>query len=385
MPTPSVIIPLWPRPGSSETLEWLTYVMDSEDGTEERTEMRSSPRQGFRYSYFESALRQAGVNNVLYGGRTQQWWVPAWSQVQAVGPVPAFQAFVDCDTRYSEYRVDGYALLWESPDHYSVIQTSAISDTQLTIPAPGSVGPTAFTDAYIMPLRTGYLTSNPSRSLDGKSSILTLAFAVEDNAELTVAAPTQYLGDDLYTDAGILDGGQTPEQLDARFDLFDPGLGIVSYRAPWTYIRPQRVHRMVADGAVEHWSIREFLHRRKGRSAQFWQPSFENDLRLNQTGALTTSIDVYPDDYDTYATDRSHIAVETLDGTWYPRAITGTTSVDSEHLTLDLDSSLGGFDASTVRRISFLGLRRLDTDRAEIAHVGATVFSCPVNTVEIQP
>src|SRR3546814_3068739 len=48
--------------------------------------------------------------------------------------------------------------------------------------------------------------------------------------------------------------------------------------------------------------------------------SFEADLILQSTGALTTTIQVRSDEYLRYAADRTHIAVETTTG-WLARAI----------------------------------------------------------------
>lgn len=352
--------------------------------------MRSAPRQSFQYSFYVPTERQAAINNLLYGGRDQQWWVPVWPQCQHVGAIPSFQTFVECDTTLSEYRLNEYAMVWESPDRYTIFEVANTStDTHLNIPAPGSVGTPAFTDAWVMPVRIGYLEGDPSRSFDGRKSSLDLTFNVEDNAELAVADPTQYLGFDLYTDPGLLDGGSLMERLVSRIDLMDPGLGPVAYSSPWAYPRPTRVHRMMADGPAEAWAVREFLHRRKGRSSAFWQPSFENDLRLNQSGAVASQLVVRPDNYHTLAGERVHIAIETADGDWLAREVLDTTELTSTTLQLDLDTSLGGIDASEIRRISFLGLKRLDTDRAEIRYLGTScegvVSECSVNTVEIQP
>ena len=50
-----------------------------------------------------------------------------------------------------------------------------------------------------------------------------------------------------------------------------------------------------------------------------------------------------------------------------------------------LAASLGSIPASTIKRISFMGLKRLDTDRVEISYIGGMVSRCGVNTLEIAP
>lgn len=140
---------------------------------------------------------------------------------------------------------------------------------------------------------------------------------------------------------------------------------------------------MMAEDAAEAWTVREFLHRRRGRSVAFWQPSFEADLRVTSTGTINATMRVRADDYIDYAEDRTHIAVETASG-WLPRAISNPIDLGGGEIQLTVSPSLG-VAASTIKRVCYMGLKRLDTDRAEIAYMGGTVSQCAVNTVEIQP
>lgn len=380
MATPPILLPLWPRAPLRETLEWLTDVMITEDGTEERTELRLAPRQTFSMSYFVPPNLQARINNILYGGRDLRWWVPAWPQVQSIGEVSAGASSLSAETRYSEFREGGYVLLWQDPATYQILEVDeVVSDTELSL-----VGLTsAFTGAYLVPLRYGYLLRDPSRQLTGHNSVLEMVYAVEDNKALTPAAPAQYLSNDIYYDEGLLEGRQLTEELNTRFDIFDEQLGLVAYSSPWTNKRPSRPYRRLADGPAEAWELREWLHRRAGRYRPFWLPTFEQDLRLTSTGSITTTITVRADDYIGNAQERNHIAIETTSG-WLPRAVSNATPVGGDAIQLTLSSSLG-VNASAVKRISFLGLKRLDTNRAEINWIGGTACEVAVSTVEIAP
>jgi len=374
--------PLWPRPDARENVEWLTDVLVSEDGSEERTEMRDAPTQEFGYRYFVPPAMVRSVNNMLYGARSLQWNIPVWPQVQNVGAITAGASTITCETRYSEFRAGSLVMLWQSPTHFQILQmTSVASHTVLNLTDVTE----AFSNAWLTPVRIGYISRSPKRDFDGANSIVDLTFSVEDVEELTVAAPDQYLSEDVYLDPGMLSGGGLVEQLEARFDVFDEQLGPVSYMSPWNYIKPARVHRMIAEDAAEAWAIREFLHRRKGRSVGFWQPSFEADLKVMDSGAITSAISVERDEYDTYAGDRSNLAFETTAGSWLLRAVTNTTFLGGGELQLTLSSSLGGIDASTIKRICFLGFKRLSSDRAEIGYLGGTAVECAVPTLEITP
>src|SRR5690606_13355565 len=199
MPTEPVTFPLWPRPGVVETLEWLTHVMISEDGSEERTELRDAPRQAFQFEFYVPPIHQARIDNIIYGARALEWRVPVWPQVQHVGAVEAALTSLDCETRYSEFREGGEVMLWESPDKWQVLPAEVDDDDTLALGEETE----AFADAWLMPVRRGRLVGNPQRRLDGRQSIVQMTFRIEDNAELVPAAPDQFLGDDLYTEPGL--------------------------------------------------------------------------------------------------------------------------------------------------------------------------------------
>lgn len=381
MAEPPIIMPLWPRAGASETLEWLTSVIVSEDGHEDRAEMRVAPRQTFSYRYFVPPADHRRLRNILYGTTGLQWYVPVWPQVQNIGAVADAATSLTAETRWSEFREGGFVMLWDSADHCQIIEIDQIVDADtLTLTTAAE----EFADAWLMPVRLGHLVGNPNRMFNGRSDVIEMAFEVDDPDELTVAAPTQYLANDIYFDPGLLDGGMLAERMTARIDVFDESLGQIAYFAPWDFNKPQRVHRMGASNAEEAWAIREFLHRRRGRSVPFWQPSFEADMRLLNTGNVSNSIRIFDDSYLGFAEDRTHIAVETATG-WLPRAITNVLDLGDGEVQLSVSPSLGGIAASSIKRICYLGLKRLDTDRAEISHQGGTAFVCAVNTIEIQP
>lgn len=374
------MLSIQPQAPVREDLEWLSDIIPSNDGTEDPLQIRLSPRQYFHYSYPVSAIEQARAVNVVRGTRGRQWVVPVWTQAQHIGSVTSGALTLTATTDYSEFRSSSLALLWQSTDVWQVVGIDTVSVGSLVL----TTRTETFTNAYLMPLRFGITPGNPSRKHNGYNSMIELAFTIEDNAAITVSAPTQYLSNDIYYDEGLLDGDTTSEDIVADLDIFDPGLGKFTYYNPWLNQKGASTYRAIAEGASESWDLRKWLHRRAGRYRRFWQPTFCNDLRLESTGTLTTSIQVSADEYRRLATDRTHIAVETSSG-WLPRAITSTSQVDADTIQLNLDTSLGGIAASSVKRISFLGLKRLNTDRIEINWIGGGVCEMAARVLEISP
>ena len=175
------LMPLWPRPNLRETLEWMTNVMIAKDGTEDPDQLRLFPRQTFQNSYFVPHAMQPRVVNMIRGARGQQWLVPAWPQVQHIGAVAAGEETLAAETDYAELRDGSLIMLWESADSYQVLGIKGVA-TSGTIDLLNITE--AFDDAWLVPVRLGYLEGNPARGLNGRNSSLDMAFVVEDNAAI---------------------------------------------------------------------------------------------------------------------------------------------------------------------------------------------------------
>lgn len=375
------VFPFWPSTPMRETLEWVTDVLIAEDGTEDRTKVRVVPRQSMSMSFYIPKPYLRLASNIIYGARNDQWLVPLWQFVQPVGAVAAGALeLIVPSTETADFRDQSLVLIWQSPERWQIASVDLVSTaTKLTLAQITD----EFEDAYVVPLLPGFVSNSPARDFNGRQGRVQMTFVIEDNMEIAVAAPAQYLGNDIYYDVGLLDGDSLNEKIESDFRLLDNSLGAVDYYSPWLYNRPARTHRMMGEDLAEAWDLRSWLHRRAGRFRPFWQPSFEADVRVRSTGALTTTLNIASDDYLRHAADRTHIAVETAAG-WLPRAITAAAQIDTDTVQLTLNSSLA-INASAIKRVSFLGLKRLDTDRAEIEWVGGHVCKVGVATLEIQP
>jgi len=374
------VFPLWPRAPMSEILEWLTDVIIAEDSTEDRAQMRLTPRQSLDMSFYVPPLYQQALKNLIWSNRARQWLVPFWPHVQHLGEVEAGEWSLTVPTNFVDFRASGLALIWQAPDAFQIVGVDQVPNaTTITLNQPTQ----GYSDAYVMPLRRGFMPNDPVRRFDGRKVSVQTTFVIEENRQLTVSAPTQYQGNDIYFDVGLLDGDGLDESMTTSFDLLDEALGRVAYSTPWPHNRPRRPHKMLGDGLEEGWAIRRWLHRRAGRLRAFWQPSFEADLIPVSTGALTTTLNVRSDGYLLHAADRTHIAIETPSG-WLAREITAAGPVSDDVVELTLNASLA-IDASVIGRVSWLGLWRMDADRVEINWIGGQVCSATVPVLELQP
>lgn len=374
------LISVPPQAPVRETLAWKTDVQESFDGSEERLQVRLSPRQEFEYNYPAQADRKTVLFNTLYGAWPDRWLVPVWTQAQSIGAVTAGLQNLAVTTAYSEFRASSLALLWESPDRWQLVGIDLVGGSSLTF-----VGLTeAFDNAWIMPVRFARIVSNVEKGTNAHRAEFSVNYEVLDNAALAVSAPTQFLGEDFYTDEILMTGESVSDNLIRRVEVLDEALGAVAFRSPWNYTRVSRPFRKIAANAAEAWAIRQWLHRRAGRYKAFWQPSFEADLRLLSSGTITGFLVVAADEYRRHAADRTHLAVETADGSWYARTITLVNDLGNGEIKLTLDSNLN-VAASSVLRVCYLGLKRLDADRVQITWPGGGVAQVDVRMMELNP
>lgn len=368
---------------AKEVLEWKTDVLTTNDGSEQRVRLRKKPRQSFNVTYPIPYQEMARAENLVYGWLTRRWAVALWSEAQQVGTLLAGTTVINIDTTASDYRDGALIMIWESNRKSATADVGIVSAGTLTLNRPLAE---TFNNPWIVPVRLGRIVGNVSRATSGYNGSLEMTYEFSDNIDLDPpAAPTQFLGYDVYFDEALKNGEALTDSLQARVDVVDYGTAAgASFYSPWTYTRIGRPYKFLLQGLPDIWNFRKFLHRRAGRLRPFWVPTFENNMRVAQTGELTQSIEVYADDYREFAPERTHIGILLDDGTWLLRTINAATASGSDTAVIGLDAPIN-INADRIRQISFLGLKRLDADRVELQWNSNRVLECTVRMMEIQP
>ncbi|XAO53902.1 hypothetical protein [Pseudomonas phage Max] len=368
---------------AKEVLEWKTDVLTTNDGSEQRVRLRKKPRQSFNVTYPIPYREMARAENLVYGWLTRRWAVALWSEAQQVGTLLAGTTVINIDTTASDYRDGALIMIWESNRKSATADVGIVSAGTLTLNRPLAE---TFNNPWIVPVRLGRIVGNVSRATSGYNGSLEMTYEFSDNIDLDPpAAPTQFLGYDVYFDEALKNGEALTDSLQARVDVVDYGTAAgASFYSPWTYTRIGRPYKFLLQGLQDIWNFRKFLHRRAGRLRPFWVPTFENNMRIAQTGELTQSIEVYADDYREFAPERTHIGILLDDGTWLLRTINAATASGTDTAVIGLDAPIN-INASRIRQISFLGLKRLDADRVELQWNSNRVLECTVRMMEIQP
>lgn len=376
------LLPFQPKAPLIETLSWRSDIVPFYDGTEERNDVRNIPRQGFQTKFTTHIDQTPDIFNTIYGGLVRLVAIPLWAQAQNVGAIADNATVIDIDTTASDYRVDTPVFLTDGCGTWQFAYIDAVAADSLTVDRELD----AMRVAFVMPLRVGRIVGTPTQETRGYDSQWSVAYEVDDNLELTPSAPDQYDGDDIYFDENLLPSDNAPvaKQFITERETFDYETGIVEEFTPWTNNRVSQPYRVVKTNQAEAWELREFLYRRAGKFRPFWLPSFEADLRVLSTGALTTTLLISLDSYKPWAENRLNIAVKKTDGTWLARRITNSVVSSPGVVTLTLDSSLA-INASQIEFVSWLGLKRLDTDTVQLEYIGNNHCVSSFTLVEIEP
>jgi hypothetical protein len=377
------LLPLQPQAPVKEGFEWLTDVQRSKNGSEVRLKLRIYPRQSFSYQVPEQAWQKNAGFNVQYGALPKKWAIPVWTEAQYLGAVASGLTTLPCVTDVYDFRDASLALLWQSPTSFQVLEIDTVNSGDIEVTEETNT----FTAAWLMPLRVGRVANIFDRGSNGHNVLTEVLFDVDDNNEFSIDAPTQFLGDDIYFN--VPDSGESglKYEITTRMDVTDFELGIVAQRAPWTYNRVIRPFNVLCENPQQVRDFKGWLMRRSGQYKQFWEPSFENDFQKQSTGTVNSTYLVAKDgllDW-TEISSRPHVAFELDDGSWLTRTLTSISSVSTTQAQLNLSSSLGGIAASRIRRVSWLGLKRLNSDRIEMSWIGAGVMRATVPVVEISP
>lgn len=372
-----------PQPAETpvrETLEFLTDVMTSHNGSEERIPLRSKPRQFFNYKMPTQAWASAAAFNTLYGAVRQRWAVPIWTEAQYVGNVIQNAQTIACNTSLYDLRPNSLAMLFASCGEWQVIEIASVEENQITL----SSAVRSFVGSWLLPVRLGWIGGNASKPTSGHNGRVELTFEIDDNPSIVEAVPPQYSGNDIYYEPGLLSGGSLSRSIEKRLDVADFALGPVARRSPWLNSRFATPYRSLLEGPQEIRDFKRWLFRRAGKFRPFWQPTFEVNMRVKNTGVVASTLVIESDSYLAYVSNRTRIAIQTTAGAWHVRTVSNPVQINADSVQLTLSSALN-VAASNIARVSFLGLNRLDADRIELNWNGNNVVETEIRILELNP
>lgn len=365
--------PDW-KHGITETLEWLTDVIRASDGTEQRIRLRALPRRAFDFSYGVEGQQRRRMEAALWDWQARVWLLPIFTDAQqtTIAHTSGAQAITVPTTGY-DYHPGGFGIFIDhATDRHEVFQIDTVTADGVTTRRPLTMD---------WPARTHIYPATPARlaarhrmdRFTGDYADARASFRLTDPATFTASEGTaaSYRGIPVFEQRHnwsrdhAEESRRTVRTIDMQTGLWsdDDESG-----KPETLIS----HRWTAANRAEIAALRAWLYARAGRLTHFWRPTFLPDLVVTAPipehgGSIDIAAIGYTKHYK-LAIGRRDIRLEHIDGTVYYARITAAQEVDAQTERLALDII---FDRqilqSEIARVSFMTLRRLDTDRIELA------------------
>ncbi|WP_151790020.1 hypothetical protein [Acinetobacter junii] len=369
-----------------ETLQWLTDILQSNTGHEQRRSLRLAPRISLEADLLLYDQERQFFDLAMLGWGAKTFAVPFWNQQQWLQTLHNSGSFVVfCDTTHRNFRSNRLALLrgQDAFDNETIEIESVLSD-RLILKRPliktwskgTCLSPAATTQLESPPqlikrtdrMMRCHLIFNLSESIDHSASLPTTTYR---NYPVFAEAPNER--EDLtHSHERLLHVIENATGVSLKTDSAKAAFQL--YRYQW-----------LTHGRLSQANLRSFLYGLRGSQKAVWLPTFSDDLTLKATITSTSqSMDVEWCGYTRFAVNqlgRQDIQITLKSGVVLFRRIISSTEINSQTERLLVDSIFPNQILTTdIIRISFITLCRLSNDTVSIEHVNDSdgVAKCSV-------
>lgn len=374
-----LLFPIRPEIPYLEKLQFLTDIIEHEDGSEQRIAARRNPRQFFEWDVRmdDGTFLNSRFDTLMFDWQSRSWGVPMWHEATKLTVAAAVGTLTLTvgSTADADFRVGGLVMIFTDASTFDV--QTIDSFTANTITLKNVTLETHAIGADVAPMRTGNLEKQigTSRWTSGDQNVK-LRFRILDNdANLAdVSSFPTHNSKVLLEDCNVMRSTTKSSSLLRELVLVDNNTGLTFQDSPWDNGISASPLTLRANSQTELWNLRGLLHALRGRQVSFYLPTFRKDLLPNQN-LVSASLDlnIVNMGYVQFVRDRqpkNRIWLRKKDGTTLTRVITSSVEVDSVTETLVMDSTWGSnIDLADIDRISYLEEVRFDTDDIEIRYV----------------
>jgi hypothetical protein len=366
--------------GVLERYKWLTDIITSWDGAEQRVKLRSTPRREI-----EAHLQVFGLDFVrklqstLFGWQSRSYLIPFWPDYYVLSAeLPAGSTVIpNIPTVDSEFITGGVALLFNAIDNNESVQLKEVQSNQLILELPTQQNWPAGTRIYsakFARIASQQTVTRPTRHILD----LRAKFIVTDNSGLTEAeGTTLYKGYPVLLDIPNEVETLSEDWLRPLLEFEADTVNLV-VDDPIGYTTIVRRMDWLLKSRKERTDLRKWLYARAGRWKPFWMPSWNEDFKLKSllTGTDTKLVIgfAFYERFVPATPMRNALMIELFNGTRIFKSILSVDEISETEENVFIDSPVG-FDIppQNVKRISYLNLSRLDSDTVEIFHETDTI------------
>ncbi len=285
IPTNPIAIfkPNWAN-GIVERLEWLTTVVATYAGREQRRRVRLTPRRSFEISYNRSGRERTFFDLWMMNLAAEEVFLPLWhDQGSLTRAADAGDADLRVDTAYREYLPGGYAVLVKDSFTYEIVEIDEVLEDRVTLADFLTMAWPK--NAKLYPLRLATLDpETQAQALTSRVNNVTLLYTLTGPNEIDDAGDW----DDFYKINGLPVLTKEPN----RADAIDTGWGYSVIENDQQLGLRRRVvlrdsaqtvqgYNWWAKGREAQYRVRQLLYRLMGRFRPVYLPTFADDVVLS--------------------------------------------------------------------------------------------------------
>ena len=374
--------PFIPRTGWSESLAWKTDIIPA-FGKEQRLAIRTSPRQSLVFQHHLNQREFSRAKAIATDWAHRVFGVPVWGERTKIVSLASGAIFIPFSTAYADYRNGGLVALWESSESVEAAEIDTVSSNGLNLKRPLTRD---FTNVFVAPVRfcrafNGFDFSRRTNA----SNDLALEFDATDNVALPADPSVTYRGYPVLDYCPLI-VAPLDERISRAIDVFDneQGRRDVEVTSNWASRRYTVSMRKGNRAAV--WSIRQWLHSRRGRQKAFWLPSFNRDAVLAQpTGVNPATLTINYIGVGRFYHSALDLLIWLANGTkHYVQVVDSAVDVNgNEVMVLSAAITSPSIAPADVRQISILSLVRLDADTVTITYDAAGYATMTVSAIGV--
>ncbi len=371
-----------PQSPIKETLQFKTDIIEVNDGSEQRINVRENPRQIFKFTIRTDDDRtRDSINAVLFDWQARVFGLPVWHESKALGaPLGIGNTTVIVDTAFADFRAGGLVMIYDDNFNTETLEIDTVNPNDIEL----QVGVSKAFDAVntiVLPVRTALTRPQLSQSrfaigptdfqiefttLDNIDLSSQAAFATYQGKGQTVAKP-------LIDRLNFMKGSTVKEGIRRKITRLDPQSGPPAQISAWTKGKPSFNYGFEGKSFEDTWDFRQLLHFLKGSQLSFYVGTGRDDIKaVTDIADTSTQIDFENHGFTQFiqqVTPRSDLQIIRNDGTTSLHEITGSVVVsdDVERLTVNPGVS-PALNVVDIDRIEFVTLSRISNDAPSFSH-----------------
>lgn len=368
----------------TERMEWISDVITSQDGTEQRTSVVEQPDTSISYTVQNHSQAIHYLDSLLWGWQHRIYAVPMWHRAERLTEVAYVgSSTLMLDTTYAGFRANGLVMMWSSYDAFEAAEIAEVRADRLILKR--GLQSTWGRGASATPCRAGRLpqevqTSWTHANLGSATLNFWLTDVEEEEAQDSILT---YRGNKVMMIAPNWVESMAERQV-RNLDVFE-----TSTKARFTLLRNEvpyivRGFSWFLKSKANIAQFRSWLYARRGRTVPFWCPSWKADItvafRIEQG---STSLRIKPIGYSSLYVNkvgRQDLAIFLHGGQVLLRRIISAGEGDDGYETLGLDAEFSStIELSSIKMVSYLGLHRLDADAVEMSWKSDKLTLCQQN------